>query len=133
MKYQTIAYSLIFTLSAVLSGCVAKPRPIVPTDGPSTLGPVPADHDDAPRALLVALERVEGALLEGSWQGDTYHATFLMLESREGWAAARYTDDGNAMLSAFIEPQGDSRAQRQLLEAWSKRLGQLYGVEWAPR
>lgn len=133
MNIRTYAYILLATLALGLPGCAAPIRPIEPTTGPTTKGPVPADRDDAPRALLVALEHVEGALLEDAWTGDTYTASFLLLESREGRASARFTPEGGALLSAYVEPQGDRRAQQRLVEAWAHRLGQLQGVEWAPR
>lgn len=133
MNYQTYSYLAFFCLLAILPGCAAPIRTIEPTEGPTTLGPVPADRDDVPRALLVALEHVEAALLEGAWDGNTYSATFLIIENRQGHASATHDPQGQATLSAMIEPSGDRRAQQRLLEAWARRLRQLHGVEWAPR
>jgi hypothetical protein len=143
MKIQTKTYNIpgaaiallasAATLATpLLAGCSTPIRQIVEAE-PSTLGPVPADRDDVPRALLVALEAAEAALLDGSWAGDTYTATFLIVENREGVASATHHADGTATLRAFIEPRGDLAAQRTLLDAWARRLGQLEGVEWAPR
>ncbi|MFI4916323.1 MAG: hypothetical protein ACIAS6_07455 [Phycisphaerales bacterium JB060] len=131
---RTQSYLLVLPLAALAAGCAVSPGyEIVPTDGPGVLGPVPGDRDDIPRALLVGLESAEAAMLQGRWQGDTYDASFLIVESREGAATAIDHGDGTFTLRAFIEPHGDRIAQQELLEAWAHRLGQLHGVEWAPR
>lgn len=138
---QTKSNKIAFMLAALAVGCLAflhagcstVGHEIIPTGSRTTFGPVAGDREDAPRALLIALEAAEAALLEGHWQGNTYMASFLIVESREGEATATVHDDGTITLTAFVEPAGDQIAQRTLLNAWAKRLGQLNGVEWAPR
>lgn len=118
----------------MLAGCAVGPGyEIVPTQGPTIQGPVSADRDDIPRALDLGLENAEAALLAGSWDGETYTASFLIVESREGVATATHLGDGTYTLTAHVQPLGDQRAQERLLNAWARRLGQLHGVDWAPR
>lgn len=118
----------------LLMGCSVGPGyQILPTPGPSTHGPVPGDREDIPRALAIGLEAAEAALLTGSWEGQTYTASFLIVENREGVATATHLGDGTYTLTAHVEPDGDQRAQERLLNAWARRLRQLHGVDWAPR
>lgn len=126
---------LIGLLAALLAaGCAVGPdSEIIPTGGPTTLGPVAGDRDDVARALTIGLEAAEAAQLEAAWAGDTFTASFLKVESRQGVATATDLGDGQFSLSAYIEPGGDRVAQERLLNAWARRLEQLYGVEWAPR
>lgn len=125
--------AVVAFVALALAGCSTVGHEIIPTGSRTTFGPVAGDREDAPRALLIALEAAEAALLEGHWQGNTYMASFLIVESREGEATATVHDDGTITLTAFVEPAGDQIAQRTLLNAWAKRLGQLNGVDWAPR
>lgn len=126
-----LAVGCLFVLA--LGGCSTVGHEIVPTGARDTLGPVPGDRDDVPRALPIGLEAAEAALLSGAWDGDTYTASFLIVEDREGVATATDHGDGTLTLTAFVEPGGDLVAQRRLLKAWARRLEQLHGVEWAPR
>lgn len=128
---STVAVSALAALA--LAGCSTVGHEMIPTGSRTTLGPVAGDREDAPRALLVALEAAEAALLKGHWEGDIYTASFLMVESREGEATATAHGDGTLTLTAFVQPAGDQIAQRTLLNAWARRLGQLHQVEWAPR
>lgn len=131
---RTPSYLLLFLSIGLLAACGVGPgRGIVPTDGPTVLGPTPGDRDDIERALPIGLEAAQAALLQGRWQGDTYDASFLIVESREGQATATDHGDGTFTLSAYIGPDGDQTAQQKLLKAWARRLKQLHGVEWAPR
>ncbi len=134
MNIRTKSYiTLAFTLG-LLAGCAVGPdREIVPTHKPGVLGPIPGDRDDVARALPIGLEAAEAALLMGAWDGDTYGASFFVVESREGAVTAIDHGNGTFTLSAFIEPDGDLVAQNRLLKAWARRLEQLQGVEWAPR
>lgn len=134
MKNRTKSYTLLLVFSGLLAGCAVGPGyEIVPTEAPSTQGPVPGDRDDIPRALGIGLENAEAALLSGRWDGETYAASFLIVESREGIATATHLGDGTYTLTAYVEPDGDLRAQERLLNAWARRLRQLHGVAWAPR
>ncbi len=134
MKNQTKANFIHLAALALLAGCAVGPGyEIVPTDGPTTLGPTPGDRDDVPRALDVALSDAEAAMLSGAWEGDTYTARLLVIENREGVATASRVGDGLYTLTAFVEPDGDQVAQQRLLDTWARRLRQLHGVEWAPR
>jgi hypothetical protein len=134
MKNQTKTICILAAALALLAGCAVGPGyEIVPTDGPTTLGPTPGDRDDVPRALDVALSEAEAAKLTGSWDGDTYTARLLIVENREGVATATHLGGGSYTLTAFVEPDGDQLAQQRLLSAWARRLVQLHGVEWAPR
>lgn len=131
---RTQSYLLVLPLVALAAGCAVSPSDeIIPTDGPGVLGPVPGDRHDVARALPIGLQAAQAAMLQGRWQGDTYDASFLIVESREGQATAIDHGDGTFTLRAFIEPHGDRIAQQKLLEVWAHRLGQLHGVEWAPR
>lgn len=134
MNSRTKSYTIPVALMGLLTGCAVGPgHEIVPTQGPSAQGPVPGDRDDVPRALAIGLEHAEAAPLEGSWDGETYTATFLIVESREGVATATDLGDGTYTLTAYVQPDGDQLAQERLLNAWARRLGQLHGVAWAPR
>lgn len=134
MNIRTKTYILLVLPLLLLMGCAVGPGyEIVPTQGPSTQGPVPGDRDDIRRALHLGLENAEAALLTGSWDGQTYTASFLIVESREGVATATHLGDGTYSLTAFVQPLGDKRAQERLLNAWARRLRQLHGVDWAPR
>lgn len=134
MSMRTKSYITLAVFLVLLAGCSVGPGyEIVPTEGPSIRGPVPGDRDDIPRALDLGLENAEAALLTGSWDGDTYTASFLVVESREGVATATHLGDGTYTLAAFVEPDGDLVAQQRLLNAWARRLRQLHGVAWAPR
>lgn len=131
---RTISYLLASALLLTAAGCGVGPdRNLEPTDGPSVLGPVPGDRDDVPRALLVGLEAAQGALLAGAWDGDTYGASFIIVESLEGNVSAIDNRDGTITLRAFVEPEGDRSTQQVLLDAWANRLRQLNGVDWVPR
>ena len=134
-RSRLASLTLLASIVAVVAsgGCTSVGHEIIPTGVPTTLGPVPGDRDDVARALLIALESAEAVLLEGRWRGETYTASFLMVESRQGRATATLGADGGLMLSAFVEPAGDEIAQRTLLDAWARRLEQLHGVAWAPR
>ncbi|UYV12301.1 MAG: hypothetical protein NCW75_13500 [Phycisphaera sp.] len=119
---------------ALLAGCAVGPGyEIVPTPGPTTKGPVSGDRDDISRALGVGLEAAEAALLTGSWDGETYTASFIVVENRDGVATATHLGDGTFALTAYVDPDGDQVAQERLLNAWARRLRQLHGVAWAPR
>ncbi|OAB63869.1 hypothetical protein AY599_25830 [Leptolyngbya valderiana BDU 20041] len=140
MRTQSYHIPFIFAVpfvalfAGLLVGCNVGPdREIVPTNDPSVLGPVPGDRDDVERALLIGLESAQAALLRGAWDGDTYGASFLAIESRQGDVSATDHGNGTLTLRAFIEPDGDRDAQQALLQAWARRLEQLHGVEWAPR
>lgn len=134
MSMRTKSYIMLAVSLALLTGCAVGPGyEIVPTEGPSTRGPVPGDRDDISRALDLGLENAEAALLTGSWDGETYTASFLVVESREGIATATGLGDGTYTLTAYVEPDGDLVAQQRLLNAWARRLRQLHGVAWAPR
>lgn len=131
---RTIPYLVVLALVLPAAACRVGPdRDLVATGGPSVLGPVPGDRGDVPRALLVGLEAAQGALLVGEWDGDTYGASFLIVESLEGNVTAIDHRDGTFTLRAFVEPEGDRTTQQVLLDAWANRLRQLNGVEWAPR
>ena len=138
---QTKTYFTPIAVTALLAcsgvGCVSIAHVTVPTGAPTVLEGVPGDRDDVPRALLIALEAAQAALLEGQWTGDRYEATFLVVENRQGQATATLSanpgEDGAWTLSAFVEPAGDQDTQDTLLKAWARRLDQLHGVQWAPR
>lgn len=120
--------------AAALAGCVAPTaRDIRPTDAPTTLTAARADADDLPRALLVALQTVEAALIDGAWEDGAYRARALLIESRPLRVSALPDGRGGYTLSAYVPPTGDAHAQRALVEAWRERLEQLHGVAWAPR
>jgi|GEM_PF-4305437 len=134
MTNRTKSYIIIAVALSLLMGCSVGPGyEIVPTPGPSTRGPVPGDRDDVARALAIGLEAAEAALLTSSWDGETFTASFLMVENREGLATATQLGDGSYTLTAYVEPDGDQKAQERLLNAWSRRLRQLHGVDWAAR
>lgn len=124
---------MLLGILAILAGCAGpSPQTVVPAD-PSRLGPVRGDREDADRALRVALEVAQAAPLQSGWQGNTFTATLVFVENRQGQARAVDLGDGTFELWAYVEPRGDLATQETLLKAWARRLEQLRGVQWAPR
>lgn len=131
--------SLALAAALILAGCAVGPDlpPTIPTDGPTQRCGVQGDPDDVSRALRVAVEAVQGAVLDERWNatpaGQAFDAQLLLIESRQAEAKAWLAQDGSLCLSAYVLPAGDRHTQDALLDAWARRLGQLHGVDWAPR